>query len=704
MGLTLFKHNQAAYEAALALLKNTGKAAVIHPTGTGKSFIAFHLCEEHPGKTVCWLSPSEYIFKTQLENWVNAGGSDVKDISFYTYAKLMSMEEDEISKIKPDYIVLDEFHRCGARMWGQGVRRLLDFYPETPKLGLSATNIRYLDNQRDMADELFDGNIASEMSLGEAIVRGILTPPKYVLSVFSYRKELEKYEARVRSAKSKAVRDAAEDYLEALRRALEKADGLEELFQKHMPDKNGKYIVFCANYEHLCEMVEKAPEWFREVDNAPHIYSVYSENPETDRMFLDFKADTGSHLKLLFCIDMLNEGIHVENVSGVILLRPTVSPIIYKQQIGRVFSANKEKDTVIFDIVLNIENLYGIGMVEDEMQMALTHYQSVGRESEIVNDHFQISGETKDCVRLFKQLNETLSASWELMYESAKDYCGKHGNLEIPKRYVTADGLALGQWLNTQRRVYANKINGILTEEQIEKLNGLGMRWENANDKAWERNFAAAEAYYREHGNLLVKVNGSPYKGVMLGKWIGQLRICRKNDTKSGYLTEERITALDKIGMVWDVRDFLWEQNYESAKQYYREHGNLNVPANYVDADEVHLGAWISEMKAVRQNKGNKRAELTEKQVEKLNQIGMVWESKYDLIWGKSYEAACRYQEEYGNLDIPSAYVTEDGCRLGRWIRRQRDTYGTTLSKERREKLDAIGMVWSIGKIKYKKV
>ena len=70
----------------------------------------------------------------------------------------MNMCREEISEINPDYIVLDEFHRCGAEMWGQGVQNLLDIYPEVPVLGLSATAIRYLDNRRDMSDELFDGN------------------------------------------------------------------------------------------------------------------------------------------------------------------------------------------------------------------------------------------------------------------------------------------------------------------------------------------------------------------------------------------------------------------------------------------------------------------------------------------------------------------------------------------------------------------
>ena len=68
MAVSLFKHNREAYEAALSMLHSCGKAAIVHPTGTGKSFIGFKLCEDFPESTVCWLSPSEYIFKTQIEN------------------------------------------------------------------------------------------------------------------------------------------------------------------------------------------------------------------------------------------------------------------------------------------------------------------------------------------------------------------------------------------------------------------------------------------------------------------------------------------------------------------------------------------------------------------------------------------------------------------------------------------------------------
>ena len=690
--MKLFQHNQVAYENALTMMQATGKAAIIHPTGTGKSFIAFQLILDNPSKRICWMSPSEYIFKTQLENLADTNdGVLPKNIIFYTYAKLPMLTTAEVEAIQPDYIILDEFHRCGAQVWGAGVQAVLNQYPKVPILGLSATNIRYLDNQRDMADELFDGNIASQMSLGEAIVRGILNPPKYVLSVFSYQKDLEKYQQRIHSAKSKAARYEGEKYLEAMRRALEKADGMDEIFRKHMKNTAGKYIVFCASKEHMDDMISLAPEWFSKVDSTPHIYSAYSDDPETNRAFAAFKADNSNHLKLLYCIDMLNEGIHVDDVDGVILLRPTISPIIYKQQIGRALSAGKKKNPVIFDIVLNIENLYSIGAIEEEMQVAMTYYRSLGMDSEIVNEHFRIIDEVRDCMELFEKLNNSLTASWELMYHYAKCYAQENGDLEVPKRYVTSEGYSLGSWIQTQRLVRAGKTPGTLTDSQVNLLDDIGMRWENARDVAWEKYYAVAKQYYDAHGDLLVSVSDKKINSVKLGRWLSNLRTYRKSGIQSAYLTPERIAALDDIGMVWDVLDHLWERNYAAAVAYHREHGNLDMPADYVDGTGVRLGAWIFNVRSGVKT-GNGRSKLTAEQISRLDELGMDWVGRYNTRWEKAYEAAYRYKQEHGNLDIPVSYTTSDGIALGRWIRRQRRLDELTESRQRQ--LKDLGFVW----------
>lgn len=552
MSLSLFEHNQTAYEAAVDMLDEFGKAAIVHPTGTGKSYIGFKLCEQFPNSVICWLSPSEYIFRTQIENLKqDSAGWEPENIRFYTYAKLMLMEEAELSEIKPDYIVLDEFHRCGAEMWGAGVEKLIEMYHDAKILDLSATAIRYLDNQRNMVNELFDGNIASEMTLGEAIVRGILNPPKYVLSVFAYQEDYEKLKRRVYKAKSRAVRDRAEQYLEALRRALELADGMDVIFDKHIEDRTGKYIVFCSNIDHLKEMQSNVANWFGKVDSNPHIYTVYADSAATSKEFAEFKKDESDHLKLLFAIDMLNEGVHVENVSGVVLFRPTVSPIIYKQQIGRALSASKTKNPIIFDIVNNIENLAAIDTIQEEMRIAINYYRFRGESRFIVNDRFEVIDEVKDAKEMFDKLNDTLTASWDTMYEYAEEYYNKHGNLQVPFKYKTVEGYSLGTWLHTQRKVYNGEQFGILGEDRIEKLERIGMIWESYKDLSWETKFNSAKAYFEKHNDLLVPIDYVDESGIKLGTWISNMRTYRKDGSNSASITPERIRKLDSIGMVW---------------------------------------------------------------------------------------------------------------------------------------------------------
>ena len=674
MSISLFEHNQMAYNAVISMLDDTGKAAVVHPTGTGKSYIGFKLCEQFSDKTVCWLSPSEYIYKTQLENLKrDSDGWQPENVKFFTYAKLMLMGEPELSEIAPDYIILDEFHRCGAEMWGEGVQKLLSLYPDIPILGLSATAIRYLDNQRNMVDELFDGNIASEMTLGEAIVRGILNPPKYVMSVFSYQEDYDRLKRRVSSTRNRAVRDAAEKYLEALRRALENADGIDAVFDKHMIDRTGKYIVFCSSVEHLNEMKSKISEWFGRIDSKPHVYQVYTEDPTKSKSFADFKEDNSEHLKLLFVIDMLNEGVHIDDISGVILFRPTISPIIYKQQIGRALSASKRNDPIIFDIVNNIENLYSISSIQEEMKVAISYYRLLGQESYIVNDRFTVIDEVREAKALFDKLNDTLTASWDTMYGYAKQYYELHGDLLVPKYYMTSDGNSLGSWVSVQRRVYAGKVNGVLTQDRIKKLEAIGIVWDSYSDMNWKRNYAAAKKYYITHGDLMVPASYVDEDGVKLGIWISNLRNYRKSGAKSSYMTSERIKALDSIGMVWDGLDFAWMQNYNAAMNYYKKHGDLLPPIHYVDENGVRLYDWLISVRS--EHRRGITSYLSDERIEALNQIGMEWRNPNEVRWYESYSMAQNYFCEHGDIEMPFQYKTPSGYGLGAWINQQKKKY-----------------------------
>ena len=553
VALRLFEHNEKAYHAAVWMMEQYGKAAIVHPTGTGKSYIAFKLIEDNPEKVVIWLSPSEYIFKTQLESLKrNDPDFSLANVHFYTYAKLMCCTEGQLAEIaglQPSYIILDEFHRAGAECWGESTVALLRLCPDARLLGLTATNIRYLDNNRDMAEELFDSRVASDMTLGEAIVRGILPAPNYVTTVYQYQKTLAKYQARVDNLRTPGIQDANQKYLDALRRALEQADGLDRVFAHHITNKCGKYIVFCASKEHMDEMVPHVPEWFAGVNPDVVVYQAYSDDPNTDKAFSDFKTDTSNRLKLLFCIDMLNESVHVEGISGVILFRPTISPIIYKQQIGRALTAGDNTTPIILDVVNNFEGLASISGLQSEMQEAVHRLYANGEGDKIVTEWFEVVEQVHDCRVLFEQLQASLSSSWEHYFSEASIYYAEHGNLNVPKLYTIPSGLSLGVWLVTQRRVREGQTQGNLTEQQIARLDSIGMVWGNRDDRQWNEGYQKARRYFDAHGDLNVPVGYVSPDGYNLGNWVKRQRYTRHNPEKScAVLTEERIARLDTIG------------------------------------------------------------------------------------------------------------------------------------------------------------
>lgn len=690
MALCLFEHNARAYRRAAAMLDACGKAAVIHPTGTGKSYIAFKLIEEHPAARVLWLSPSEYIIKTQLEHLRNSDPCfPMGNVTFLTYARLMLLSGQELSALAPDYVIFDEFHRCGAEHWGDGVQRLLAASPGAGMLGLSATHIRYLDGQRDMAQELFDGHIASEMTLGEAVVRGILAAPVYVTTVYKYQQELVRCQKRVDGMKSSALRAESQKTLDALRRALEQADGLDKVFSKYVTNSGGKYIVFCSDYENLQEMRGRAGEWFGAVNPELHLYSAYSADTETSKAFAAFKQDDSGALKLLFCIDMLNEGVHVDGISGVILFRPTVSPIIYKQQIGRALTAGGAGTPLILDVVNNFENLCSISAVQQEMDAAVQRLRQSGEADKIVTERFTVIEQAHDSRRLFEQLDRSLAGTWDQYFHAASLYFAEHGHLNVPKRYVTDAGLSLGAWLMTQRKVRKGQCPGRLTEQQIERLDGIGMVWENRMELAWERGFAHAQSYYETYGDLLVPSQYRCADGYALGVWISGQR------QKRASLPDQAAARLEAIGMQWSALDLQWERNYLAAAEYYDREGDLLVPAEYRTAQGLGLGGWVRGQRSLY-----RQGRLTPEQCRRLEAIGMQWGSSYDNAWQKGYAAAKRYWEKQGNLDVPPGYKMPDGFALGKWLERQRYAYrcpeksNSVMTPERKAQLDELGILW----------
>ena len=278
--------------------------------------------------------------------------------------------------------------------------------------------------------------------------------------------------------------------------------------------------------------------------------------------------------------------------------------------------------------------------------------------------------------------DDFVKAKWKLMYELAKQYYEKHGNLLVPYKYVCEDGKHLGTWITTQRIAYKNRTipkeernNTIspLTDEQAKLLEDIGMAWsvekgqfEHKKDHVkWMEHYKKAKEYYHHHGNLLVPVRYICEDGTKLGQWIRNQRNAYKNRTlpkeernnTSSPLTDEQVKLLEDIGMEWDLKkepQKRWMRNYEKAKKYYQKHSNLLVPARYICEDGTQLGQWISVQRRAYKNRiipkeerNNTHAPLTDEQVKLLEKIGMVWQivklslkTKIEHQWSKSLKKA----------------------------------------------------------------
>lgn len=688
MGVELFKHNAVAYDKVTKMFETENRVAVVHPTGCGKSFISLKWLEENRDKRAVFLAPTVSILR-QITKHIESCGMSMKDFPFlkrYTYSKLSRMTDEEISKLDIDMIVLDEFHRCGASEWSRGIANLINNNNSAKVLGFSATPIRYLDEHRNMAEELFHGNVASEITLEEAMVNGILPIPTYINAVYSFKDDIENMQERINKEKREAERSQAQQYLDDAKKILERADGLPEIFQKHIKNKAGKYIVFCRDKEHMQRMMEESKAWFQNVNEQIDIYSMASFIPKSEnlKVFEEFYHSDNDHLKLLFSIDMLNEGIHVPNIDGVIMLRPTESPIIFKQQLGRALSVGHNSNPIVFDIVNNVQSCEMIShFYRDLRERALVKFTQTGKKEDKAKiDAFKISDTVRQIQDIFSKIDNCLSLSWDDYYELAVEYYKEHGNLLVPVNY-SKNGMNLGYWIIDQRKTMKGQGHRRdLTEEQIEKLDAIGMVWDKFKEQ-WDETYAIAKAYYEENGSLDglrdIKIDGKN-----IYQWLGdQIKSYNK-----GTLSEERTQLLEQIGVVWNKNEARWQEMYDLAKKYYEENGSL------LSITDANLRNWIQVQRQAYKGNGT-YTKLSKQQIQKLESIGMVWDVK-GKGFSDMYELAKRYYEEHGDLLLPDKYEI-DGKKVSSWIKDKRKAYKNgTLSTEQIEQLESIGMIWDV--------
>ncbi len=484
MSISLKSHNEATYTKVIEKMEESNKVAVIQPTGTGKMFIALKLLEENNDKKAIYLAPANSILHDVKKNIFSEGMTmeDFPLLKRMTYQKLARLTDEEIENLDADIIILDEFHHCGAPEWGSGVERLIQRNENAKILGLSATPLRYLDGLRDMSDELFENNIASEMSLEEAIESGILPSATYVSTLYGYENELDNLQKNIYNIKDEDKKQQAQNLLNELRGKLDvNTDNLLDIFSKYMKNPNGKYIIFCKNLEDMNEKIEQAQEMFGTINPNITVRAVSSKIKESEEILTEFEEDNEEGtLKLLYSINMINEGYHINDLDGVIMMRPTYSPTIFTQQLGRALTVGRDKNPVVLDLVNNFDSCKIIEDFVEKMRQGK------------VNDGTEKRNEAKSRISIFDKTREFREIAKKITKLSSRKGISLEEKIQIFEKFSQTgeelvgntifEGYPIGFWA-IQIRCELKRVNNgkdekrviYPTEEQLERLEKLGI-------------------------------------------------------------------------------------------------------------------------------------------------------------------------------------------------------------------------------------
>lgn len=686
MSMTLNPVNEAAFQKAVQSLETLNRAAVFHPTGTGKSCIAWKVVEAHPQTTFFWLvAGAQRLALRQAELTRYNGGTRPGNVRFCDCEKLAAATPEQwvrLGEQKPGCIVLDCYHELSAVCWAQSVQKLLRMCPQAKVLGLGVPNGAPVCAA---AQELFADCIVSHMTVAEAMAAGTMpVPSAYAALLWPQEEELATLRARIKNLCMPKGDTSLRVQYEELSWSLRQVENLTVLLPRLLSDTSGHYLVLFESAAYQEKLGTELEQLLRTVDPAVRFYAADHACFADSAAVETFLSDTAPGPKVLLCVNAPGVQQPLEGLAGVILVRQSSLMSTFKQMLCRALVAAGSRSVPVFDLVAQFEGLGNGRTLQRDCTEAMTRAGSK-------TPGFRQERPMQQTYRLYGKLRREMEARWEVLCQAAADAAAKEGTLELPRSYTIHSGVPVGKWLELQRQVQAGQRPGRLTAEQAAKLEKLGIRWNHRLEAAWEKGFASAQKYRTEHGDLLVPVRYRDKNDFALGEWI----VYNRQRYLGGNLTQNRIERLEAIGMVWSTSNDLWEQNYAAATQYYLEHGDLEVPIKYETSSGFGLGVWLGAQRAA-----HKAGELPQEQVERLDALGMDWTNRNDRKWMSLYDVAAAYYHEHGNLNVPSEYVTPDGVLLGKWVARQRYAYlnpdrsSARVTPERKALLDKLGMVW----------
>ena len=685
-------HNLEAFEEINEMIESgIKKIAAPRATGSGKTYLMGALAEKYNDDPKLVLEPSNPLLGDIKDKFEKFG---INNTDFITYQKLIRMSDEDIAQMKYKLIFLDESHHGVAPVWGQKIDCLMSTHVESIILGTSATIIR--NDGVNIVQTIFEGNAIEELPLSTAIARKILPCPHYIVAIYRLDDELDKLKKKVEnSTNTKKEKKEFLKKMQEMKMHFEKSYGIPLILNKYIKEKDGRYLVFCKDKKHLDTMRNIVVDWFKVagIKNV-HDYAVYSDYPDKEKDYKAFCEDKSDSLKLLFSINMLNEGVHIKYISGVIMLRTTLSNIIYLQQLGRLVEAeNMGKYLLVFDFVNNFSSANdGIGLLK-EIKNAIAkekendpNFDDSGLDD---IDTFFVLEQIMEVEEMFKAIEERLEGSWDLYIRGLKQFKKREGDCDVPERHIEmidGVGVKLGNWVNSVRMAKKGKQRGIPTVERIKQLDEIGFIWDTLLYE-WKNGLKHFDKYVREHnGDVLV-----PARYVDDGFPIGQWVYCRRGEFKNKKLGCEKIYDLNEMGFVWDVPKYRFENNVKAVAEYYEKFGKYPSQKSE-DLEERRLGGFLCKEKSKMRDD---KSVYSEWRKEIINRYlpDLSYEHKDIKKFNNLIFFIELYKEKYGHTNIKIEDVV-DGFPIGQTLSnlKHRQIYGKQLTEEQINKLEKLGV------------
>lgn len=421
----------------LIRLRKSGesKGLVIAATGTGKTYMsAFDVMEYNPSKMLFLvhrediLISSEKTYKSLLKNKNTKTGfytGNAKDTNVdYLFATVQTMERnlDKFNSEEYEYIVIDEAHHSTSPTY----LKILNYFKPKFLLGITATPERC---DTGNIFDVFDNNVALEVRLNEALENELVIP-------FHYFGITDIEDVNLKDINLDNINEIAEKLMinSRVNYIIEKMNfyGFDGIKQKS--------IGFCINKEHAWYMA-------REFNNKGiESIALTGDNSINDReKAIKALEDENNPLKVIFTVDIFNEGVDIPSINQVLMLRPTNSPIIFIQQLGRGLRKHESKEFLtVLDFIGNHNKAFLISLALKGGR----YYDKDSLKVSVATDFSEIPGCSNiqmDAIakeRILEQLNTENFNNFKYLKEEYNEFKSLLGG-KIPYKlmdYIKYDG------------------------------------------------------------------------------------------------------------------------------------------------------------------------------------------------------------------------------------------------------------------------